>query len=568
MTARRMIIPPGMEAIVERFRYAPGVLVGDTLYVSGQVGRDESLTVIADTEKQFEQCFINIGKVLDAAGFAFSDIVELESWFTSFPGPRPVHAGQGPLDQGAGLSDLDRLPGLELLDARHHLRGEGHGGEGRTPGSGACGMNAPPQIAAPDPRHRAARAFPARHGARAPLRRAHHRVVPRRRHQGHSPFLRGPGGHRGRACAALRADDYVVSHHRGHGHCIAKGADTTRMMAELMGRETGYCRASAARCTSPRWTRAFSGQRYRRAGMGTGTGAALSARMRGTDQVCLVFFGDGAANEGTSTRPSTSPPCGGCPSSSSARTTGSAYRPRCRSRPRSIGCRSAPPATGSPARPSTAMTCRRCSTRWRPPPAAPAPGRGRASSRPSPGAGATTPCAPTCRVPGGDRGGRAEAGRSRGAARKAPEGTPGAPAPHRRDPPRPPNAEIEAAIAEAKTHPEPQLPMLRAAVTSPHAAPEVGAEPGEASSQRSISMVEAIREAIDQEMARDPSVFVIGEDVGKIGGIFACTRGLIDKYGPERLRDAPIRRGSSPTRRSARRSLACAPSSRSRSSTS
>jgi enamine deaminase RidA (YjgF/YER057c/UK114 family) len=86
MTERRMIIPPGMEAIVERFHYAPGVLVGDTLYVSGQVGRDESLTVVMDTEAQFEQIFRNIGKVLDAAGFQFSDIVELESWFLSFPG--------------------------------------------------------------------------------------------------------------------------------------------------------------------------------------------------------------------------------------------------------------------------------------------------------------------------------------------------------------------------------------------------------------------------------------------------------------------------------------------------
>jgi enamine deaminase RidA (YjgF/YER057c/UK114 family) len=86
MTERRMIIPPGMENIVERFRYAPGVLVGDTLYVSGQVGRDENLQVIADTEAQFDQCFRNIQKVLDAAGFIFADIVELESWFTSFPG--------------------------------------------------------------------------------------------------------------------------------------------------------------------------------------------------------------------------------------------------------------------------------------------------------------------------------------------------------------------------------------------------------------------------------------------------------------------------------------------------
>ncbi len=86
MPQRRMIIPPGMENIVERYHYAPGVLVGDTLYVSGQVGRDENLNVVADKEKQFEQCFINIGKVLDAAGFGFPDIVELESWFTSFPG--------------------------------------------------------------------------------------------------------------------------------------------------------------------------------------------------------------------------------------------------------------------------------------------------------------------------------------------------------------------------------------------------------------------------------------------------------------------------------------------------
>jgi enamine deaminase RidA (YjgF/YER057c/UK114 family) len=86
MPTRTMIVPPGMENIVERFRYAPGVLVGDTLYVSGQVGRDENLNVVVDKEAQFDQCFRNIKKVLDAAGFAFSDIVELESWFTAFPG--------------------------------------------------------------------------------------------------------------------------------------------------------------------------------------------------------------------------------------------------------------------------------------------------------------------------------------------------------------------------------------------------------------------------------------------------------------------------------------------------
>ncbi len=90
MTERRMIVPPGMEAIVERFHYAPGVLVGDTLYVSGQVGRDENLNVVEDREAQFDQCFRNIKKVLDAAAFTFAEVVELETWFLEFPGDLPL----------------------------------------------------------------------------------------------------------------------------------------------------------------------------------------------------------------------------------------------------------------------------------------------------------------------------------------------------------------------------------------------------------------------------------------------------------------------------------------------
>jgi enamine deaminase RidA (YjgF/YER057c/UK114 family) len=90
MTGRRMIIPPGMENIVERYHYAPGVLAGDTLYVSGQVGRDEALRVIEDKEAQFDQCFRNIKKVLDAAGFSFAELVELETWFLHFPADLPL----------------------------------------------------------------------------------------------------------------------------------------------------------------------------------------------------------------------------------------------------------------------------------------------------------------------------------------------------------------------------------------------------------------------------------------------------------------------------------------------
>ena len=81
MATRKVIIPEGMENIYDTYHYAPGILVGDTLYLSGQVGRDENLNVVEGTEAQFVQAFENVGKVLKAAGASFDDVVELETWF-------------------------------------------------------------------------------------------------------------------------------------------------------------------------------------------------------------------------------------------------------------------------------------------------------------------------------------------------------------------------------------------------------------------------------------------------------------------------------------------------------
>ncbi|MEM7643327.1 MAG: RidA family protein [Pseudomonadota bacterium] len=78
---RQVIIPEGMENIHDTYHYAPGILVGDTLYLSGQVGRDADLNVVEGTEAQFVQAFENVGKVLMAAGASFADVVELETWF-------------------------------------------------------------------------------------------------------------------------------------------------------------------------------------------------------------------------------------------------------------------------------------------------------------------------------------------------------------------------------------------------------------------------------------------------------------------------------------------------------
>ena len=82
MTDRQAIIPKGMEAIYENIRYAPAVRVGNTLYISGQIGRDENMKLVEEREAQFVQTFENMKKVLAAAGATFDDIVDITSFHT------------------------------------------------------------------------------------------------------------------------------------------------------------------------------------------------------------------------------------------------------------------------------------------------------------------------------------------------------------------------------------------------------------------------------------------------------------------------------------------------------
>ena len=101
------------------------------------------------------------------------------------------------------------------------------------------------------------------------------------------------------ACAHLRQDDYVASYHRGHGHCIAKGARTDRMMAELMGRATGYCSGLGGSMHVADMERNILGANgIVGAAMPLSVGAGLAIKLRGGDQVVIAFFGDGANNQG------------------------------------------------------------------------------------------------------------------------------------------------------------------------------------------------------------------------------------------------------------------------------
>jgi len=99
------------------------------------------------------------------------------------------------------------------------------------------------------------------------------------------------------ACANLRPDDYITSTHRGHGHLIAKGGQTDRMMAELYGRKTGYCegKGGSMHIADPD-IGILGANGIVGAGIPIAGGAGLSIQLRGTDQVVICFFGDGASN--------------------------------------------------------------------------------------------------------------------------------------------------------------------------------------------------------------------------------------------------------------------------------
>lgn len=343
------------------------------------------------------------------------------------------------------------------------------------------------------------------------------------------------------ACAALSEADYVVSHHRGHGHCIAKGADPVRMMAELMGRATGYCGGLGGSMHIAALDRGVLGANgIVGAGLGLGTGAALSAKLRRSGQVALVFFGDGAANEGLFHEALNIaglwrlPVVYVCENNGYGLSTAMAESTAVPSIAQRAAGYAMPGETvdGGDVEAVHAAVAR-------------------AVERARAGEGPALVEAITYRW--GDHSMRANLPRYRAEAEEAEWRRKGdavarlaeslalrqVPA-HRLDEAREAAAaEIEAAVEAARAAPEPGPEVLAPAVAAPAAA--LPDEPGpDHPSARDLSMPEAIRDAMAQEMARDPAVVLLGEDVGKIGGIFGCSRGLRDRFGPERVLDTPI----------------------------
>lgn len=102
------------------------------------------------------------------------------------------------------------------------------------------------------------------------------------------------------ACAALKTGDYIVSTHRGHGHCLAKGGKPDPMMAELLGKETGYCKGKGGSMhIADTGSGILGAEGIVGSGLPIAIGAALSSKTLKNNKVTISFFGDGASNNGT-----------------------------------------------------------------------------------------------------------------------------------------------------------------------------------------------------------------------------------------------------------------------------
>ena len=340
------------------------------------------------------------------------------------------------------------------------------------------------------------------------------------------------------ACANLREGDYIVGTHRGHGHCLAKGARVDRMMAELMGRQDGYCRGLGGSMHIAALDLNILGcNGIVAAGLPIGTGASLAAKLRKTDNVVIAFFGDGGANQGVVHEALNLAAVWKLPivflcennqyalSTASGRTTAG----------ESIAARAAAYAIPGARVDGNDVAAVHAAV-------------GTAVARARRGEGPSLVEAVTYRWGGHSMRANLPDYRTKEEEREWMERDPIARLrtqlleARRATPMRLKEleerveVELDRAVEFAKASPEPTVELMEASVYAPHV--EVGEAP--APGGREITMAEALNEALRGEMQRDPRVFVLGEDVGLIGGIFGVTRGLREAFGEDRVRDTPI----------------------------
>ena len=339
-------------------------------------------------------------------------------------------------------------------------------------------------------------------------------------------------------CATLRDDDIIASYHRGHGHCIAKGARIDRMMAELMGRQTGYCQGlGGSMHIADMELNIMGANGIVGAAMPLATGAGLAAKLQGTDQVAVAFFGDGASNQGVFHE---------------SLNLAAVWK-----LPVIFVCENNQYALSTSYRNTTAVSQVSNRAASYEIPGITVDGNDgvevylvlrEAVDRARAGEGPTLIEAMTYRH--GQHSLRVNLRDprpedeiqfwmdrdpiARMEKRLTTEG--GFSDEQFDETTQAVDEEIETAVTFGRESPEPQVQVMLDAVYAPHA---TYTEPGP-NTERMLSYPEALNEALDQEMLRDDRVFLMGEDVGATGGIFGVSKGLMERYGPERVRDTPI----------------------------
>lgn len=343
------------------------------------------------------------------------------------------------------------------------------------------------------------------------------------------------------SCFPLRPTDFITTHHRGHGHCIAKGADVNGMMAELCGKISGICGGiGGSMHVADVELNILGANGIVGASMGLGVGAALAAKQRGSDDAGIAYFGDGGSNEGIFHE--------------------SLNLAALWKLPIVFFCENNLYGMSTPFEHATAggSVAARAASYGIPgeridgnDPVAVYDAVAEALARARAGEGPTLIEALTYRhgdhsVRGNLLGYRSDAEIQkwldadpidRFKAHLAAEWDLGAEEFASLEAEA--SALIEHAITEAEGQAEPELAALFDKVLAPRRQPPAPPAAG----TRALTYTEALREAISQSIEEDDSVFLMGEDVGPVGGTFGVTRGLHAKYGSERIMNTPISEG-------------------------
>ncbi|MGI9384099.1 MAG: alpha-ketoacid dehydrogenase subunit alpha/beta [Methyloligellaceae bacterium] len=341
------------------------------------------------------------------------------------------------------------------------------------------------------------------------------------------------------ACWDLAEKDFIVSYHRGHGHCIAKGARLDKMAAELMGRVDGYCRGlGGSMHIADLELNILGANGIVGAGIGLGIGAALAAKQRGDGTAGIAFFGDGASNEGIFHEALNLASIWSLPIVFLCENNQYGLSGRMTDM---VGGGSIASRAGGYGIPGERIDGNDVHTVYA--------AVQRALSAARAGEGPSLIEALTYRwgehsmranLPSYRTDEEVESWKAKDPIERLTAGLreKGALADDEHQSMlSETGAEIDKAFEFAFASGEPELDILDAATLAPIAAPAAPPpEPGE----RKLTFAEAINEALTHEMTRDERVFVVGEDIGKIGGLFKVTKDLLDRFGPLRVLDTPI----------------------------